>query len=81
MWLIVWTKSRFVSHVCVADMGEGGSDSTGVSARVLSSMLNEMDGIQGKHHVLVVACTNRPDLIDAALLRPGTLGILHDPPS
>ena len=50
-----------------ADGGGGG----GVGARVLSQLLHEMDGIQPLRAVLVVAATNRPDLIDAALLRPG----------
>ncbi|KNC98210.1 uncharacterized protein SPPG_06610 [Spizellomyces punctatus DAOM BR117] len=49
---------------------EGG---TGVNERVLSTLLNEMDGVQERKGVLVVACTTRPDLIDDALLRPGRL--------
>ena len=39
--------------------------------RVLSTLLNEMDGIAPLAHVVVVGATNRPDMIDAALLRPG----------
>ncbi|RKO93158.1 P-loop containing nucleoside triphosphate hydrolase protein, partial [Blyttiomyces helicus] len=46
---------------------------TGVNERVLSTLLNEMDGVQERTGVLVVACTNRPDKIDDALLRPGRL--------
>jgi len=49
--------------------GGGGGDS--VQARVLSTMLNEMDGIAPLARVLLIGATNRPDLIDAALLRPG----------
>ena len=48
--------------------GEGGG---GVAARVLSQLLHEMDGVQPLTSVLVVAATNRPDLVDPALLRPG----------
>ena len=48
---------------------EGGGG--GVGARVLAQLLNEMDGVQPLTSVLVVAATNRPDLVDAALLRPG----------
>ena len=50
----------------------------GVGARVLSQLLHEMDGIQPLKAVLVVAATNRPDMIDAALLRPGRFDrLLH----
>jgi len=34
-------------------------------------MLNEMDGIQERQGIFIIGCTNRPDLIDDALLRPG----------
>jgi len=43
----------------------------GVDERVLSTMLNEMDGIQERQGIFIIGCTNRPDLIDDALLRPG----------
>ncbi|KAJ3192720.1 hypothetical protein HK101_006084 [Irineochytrium annulatum] len=52
--------------------GEGsGGASDPVRDRVLSSLLNEMDGIEAAKNVLVVGATNRPDRLDAALLRPG----------
>jgi ATP-dependent 26S proteasome regulatory subunit len=57
-------------------MGEGGGadeDSTGVSARSLSALLNEIDGIQENHGLMIVACTNRIELVDPALLRPGMI--------
>ncbi|MCX9012292.1 MAG: CDC48 family AAA ATPase [Candidatus Methanoperedens sp.] len=49
-----------------------GSDSH-VTERVISQMLSEIDGIEELHNVTVIAATNRPDMIDAALLRPGRL--------
>jgi transitional endoplasmic reticulum ATPase len=48
----------------------GGSDS-GVSERVISQLLTEMDGILSLQDIVVVAATNRPNLIDPAVLRPG----------
>jgi transitional endoplasmic reticulum ATPase len=42
-----------------------------VTERVISQLLTEMDGILGLENVVVVGATNRPDIIDPALLRPG----------
>ncbi|MFX1245579.1 MAG: AAA family ATPase, partial [Promethearchaeota archaeon] len=50
--------------------GTGGGDSH-VSERVISQFLTEVDGIQGLQDIVVLAATNRPDLLDPALLRPG----------
>ena len=47
----------------------GGGDE--VQQRVLSTLLNEMDGVAALSQVLLIGATNRPDLLDAALLRPG----------
>jgi transitional endoplasmic reticulum ATPase len=52
----------------------GGSDS-GVGARVLSQLLTELDGIEELKGVFVLAATNRLDLLDPALLRPGRFDI------
>ncbi|HEY0754016.1 MAG TPA: CDC48 family AAA ATPase [Ktedonobacteraceae bacterium] len=43
----------------------------GVGDRLLTQLLTEMDGIEGRVGVIVIAATNRPELIDPALLRPG----------
>ena len=49
---------------------EGSTDS-GVAQRVVSQFLTEMDGIEELRGVFVLGATNRPELLDAALLRPG----------
>jgi len=50
----------------------GGSDSgTRVTENVVSMILTEMSGLEDLHNVVVVAATNRPDMIDPALMRPG----------
>ena len=55
-----------------------GHDNTGVTDRVVNQLLTELDGVEGLRGVCVVAATSRPDLIDAALLRPGRLDrLLH----
>lgn len=53
----------------------GGSvgDAGGASDRVVNQLLTEMDGMNAKKNVFVIAATNRPDQIDPALLRPGRL--------
>lgn len=51
--------------------GEGGS--TSVKERVLAQILTEIDGVNALKDVTIVAATNRPDLIDKALMRPGRL--------
>ena len=48
-----------------------GGDETSVSDRALCQLLNEMDGVESRAKVIVVAATNRLDIIDSALLRPG----------
>jgi transitional endoplasmic reticulum ATPase len=54
------------------ERGRGMGDS-GVGERVVSQLLTELDGIEELEDVVVIATTNRPDLIDNALLRPGRL--------
>ena len=55
--------------------GERGArmGDSGVGERVVSQLLTELDGLEELEDVVVVATTNRPDLIDSALLRPGRL--------
>jgi transitional endoplasmic reticulum ATPase len=51
----------------------GQSFDSGVTDRVVSALLTELDGIEPLRNVVVLGATNRPDLIDPALLRPGRL--------
>ncbi|CAB3366516.1 Hypothetical predicted protein [Cloeon dipterum] len=51
-----------------SETGEGGA-----SMRVVNQMLTEMDGIEGRQGVFLMAATNRPDIVDPAVLRPGRL--------
>ena len=51
----------------------GGATDSGVGERVVSQLLTELDGLEALEDVVVIATTNRPDLIDSALLRPGRL--------
>ncbi|KAK7835157.1 cell division cycle protein 48 like protein [Quercus suber] len=53
----------------------GGSvgDAGGAADRVLNQLLTEMDGMTAKKTVFIIGATNRPDIIDSALLRPGRL--------
>ena len=50
--------------------GQGDGDS-GVTERVISQLLTEMDGIMPLENIIVIAATNRPDIVDSAVLRPG----------
>ena len=53
---------------------------SGVSDRVVNTLLTEMDGIGIKKDVIVICATNNPDVLDSALMRPGRLDrILYIP--
>ena len=57
------------------------SESTGVEDKVLCQLLNEMDGIEGKGKVIIFGATNRPDILDKALIRPGRFDrLIYIPP-
>jgi|APHM01.1.fsa_nt_gi ATPases of the AAA+ class len=57
----------------VAASREGGGTDSGVSDRVVSQLLTELDQITDHPNLIVLAATNRRDTIDSALLRPGRL--------
>ncbi|MFI5449281.1 MAG: CDC48 family AAA ATPase [Candidatus Bathyarchaeia archaeon] len=64
----------------VPKRGLGYADS-GASERVISQLLTEIDGIETLQNVLVIAATNRPDILDPAVMRPGRFDRLIYVPS
>merc|ERR1712216_265959 len=53
--------------------GGGSGDAGGAGGRGMNQMLTEMDGVGSKKNVFIIGATNRPDIIDPALMRPGRL--------
>ncbi len=53
--------------------GGSGGDGGGAGDRVMNQLLTEMDGVGAKKNVFIIGATNRPDIIDPALMRPGRL--------
>ena len=53
--------------------GNSMGDAGGAGDRVMNQLLTEMDGIGAKKNVFVIGATNRPDILDPALMRPGRL--------
>jgi len=49
----------------------GQSSDSHVTERVVNQMLTEIDGLEALHDVVIIAATNRPDILDTALMRPG----------
>ncbi|XP_011018380.1 PREDICTED: cell division control protein 48 homolog B isoform X1 [Populus euphratica] len=69
------------ADVVAAKRGGTSSNSTTVGERLLSTLLTEMDGLEQSKGILVLAATNRPYAIDAALMRPGRFDlVLYVPP-
>lgn len=59
----------------------GNNGDSHVTERVISQLLTELDGLEILTNVIVIAATNRPDIIDPALLRPGRFDrLLYVPP-
>lgn len=61
----------FFDEIDALSPDRSSGEGTTAASHVLTSLLNEMDGVEELNGVVVVAATNRPDEIDAALLRPG----------
>jgi transitional endoplasmic reticulum ATPase len=59
----------------------GLASDSGVTERVVTQLITELDGVKELNNVVVMAATNRPDLLDPALLRPGRLDkLIYVPP-
>ena len=59
----------------------GASSDSHVTERVVSQLLTELDGLEELKDVVVIGATNRPDMVDVALLRPGRLDrLVYIPP-
>ncbi|XP_078268190.1 ATPase family gene 2 protein homolog A isoform X2 [Rhinoraja longicauda] len=64
----------FFDEIDALAVARGSSAGGGnVGDRVLAQLLTEMDGIEQLHNVTILAATNRPDMIDKALMRPGRI--------
>ena len=72
----------FLDEVDALAPRRGQSFDSGVTDRVVAALLTELDGIDPLRDVVVLGATNRPDLIDPALLRPGRLErlVFFEPP-
>jgi transitional endoplasmic reticulum ATPase len=57
-----------------------GAMFNGVADRIIGQLLTELDGIEGRRGVIVVAATNRPELVDSAVLRSGRIDTLIELP-
>ena len=53
----------------------GSGRSSDMESTIVPTLLAELDGVEGLHNVLVIGATNRQDLVDPAVLRPGRLDI------
>lgn len=61
----------FLDEIDAIAPRRGGASDTNVTERVVNQLLTSMDGLEGLEGVAVIAATNRPDIVDPALLRPG----------
>lgn len=71
----------FLDEVDALAPRRGQSSDSGVADRVVAALLTELDGVEPMRDVVVLGATNRPELIDPALLRPGRLErLVYVPP-
>lgn len=75
--IIFLDEFESIAGVRTPNSGEGSD----VSNRVVNQMLSSMDGVEAMEGVIVIAATNRPEMIDPALLRSGRFErVMHIPP-
>ncbi|WP_420919790.1 CDC48 family AAA ATPase [Sulfolobus acidocaldarius] len=73
--------SKWVGEIDSIAPIRGLSTDSGVTERIVNQLLAEMDGIEKLENVVVIAATNRPDILDPALLRPGRFDrLIYVPP-
>ena len=71
----------FLDEVDALAPKRGQATDGGTTDRVVAALLTELDGVESLRNVVVIGATNRPDLIDPALLRPGRLErLIYVPP-
>jgi transitional endoplasmic reticulum ATPase len=71
----------FLDEIDALAPARGQSVNSGVADRVVAALLTELDGVEPLRDVVVIGATNRPDLVDPALLRPGRLErLVYVPP-
>jgi transitional endoplasmic reticulum ATPase len=63
----------FLDEIDALAPQRGAGTDGGTTDRVVAALLTELDGVESLRDVVVIGATNRPDLIDAAMLRPGRL--------
>ena len=66
-----------LDSIAVARGGHSG-DAGGAGDRVINQLLTEMDGVGAKKNIFIVGATNRPEIMDEALLRPVLLFLFRD---
>jgi transitional endoplasmic reticulum ATPase len=71
----------FLDEIDALAPRRGQSSDSGVADRVVAALLTELDGVEPMREVVVLGATNRPELVDPALLRPGRLErLVYVPP-
>ncbi|MCD6301573.1 MAG: CDC48 family AAA ATPase [Staphylothermus sp.] len=71
----------FFDEIDAIAPARGYASDTRVTERIVSQLLTEMDGIHRLDNVVIIAATNRPDILDPALLRPGRFDkLIYVPP-
>ena len=67
-----------LDSIAVARGSGQGGDGGGAGDRVINQLLTEMDGVGAKKNIFIVGATNRPEIMDEALLRPVNFFLFRD---